>query len=620
MLFYSTALFAGLLIGLADIFLVSQNKRVASRIGIVLRDAVFVNIMSLAITKYLFDIENIYAPALHGPWYPLKYFAVAICVGIACLFVLAIIDRRVTCVKETEKWSGGNWAIRIISVIVFAIGSAAFFGTIWGKASWGDIAPDEMLISLLSPVTGASDEIMVTLFEGPILQVAVVTAIFSIFAFSRRKLVYNFKEKAVTIFPSLARRIISLILAILVFFGGFGYGIIRFDLVKLYQMYMNASPYIEENFANPRETAMKFPEKKRNLIHIYAESIESSYFSKELGGHMDQNLMPELTELSKEGVHFSHLDKGFGGAPWSTGGTWSVAGMVNMEAGIPMKVPMQPNAYGIDSQFLPGAVTIGDILNAQGYEQTIMFGADADFGGLTNYFTLHGNYNIIDYKAAIKNGWIPSDYHVWWGYEDDKLYEYAMNEITRLYETGKPFHFEMETADTHFPDGYLSPNCPTPYDSQYANVIAFSTAEIVRFVRWIQAQPFYENTTIVITGDHMSMDKKFFENFDPNFERTTFNLILNAAPTVADIPDERTHNRTFASFDMFPTMLASMGVQIEGERLGLGTNLFSGEPTIMERDTREFVNEEFNNRSNFYNENILLGSHKPFDNKNVTYY
>lgn len=35
--------------------------------------------------------------------------------------------------------------------------------------------------------------------------------------------------------------------------------------------------------------------------------------------------------------------------------------------------------------------------------------------------------------------------------------------------------------------------------------------------------------------------------------------------------------------DMFPTALAAMGVKIEGDRLGLGTNLFSREETLAEK-------------------------------------
>lgn len=235
-----------------------------------------------------------------------------------------------------------------------------------------------------------------------------------------------------------------------------------------------------------------------------------------------------------------------------------------------------------------------------------MFGADANFGGLNFYYKSHGDFNILDWRGVKEKGWIPEDYNVWWGYEDDKLYEFAKRELTRLSETGKPFHFCMETADTHFPDGYQVPGMPTPYESPYANVILYSQEQTVKFVRWIQEQPFYENTTIVLIGDHLSMDQKFFEGFDTNYKRTCFNLILNPAPNVRDIDNSRLHNRDWANFDMFPTMLASIGVEIEGNRLGIGTNLFSDEQTLFERDGIEFVNEILEKRSNFYNENILV--------------
>ena len=314
---------------------------------------------------------------------------------------------------------------------------------------------------------------------------------------------------------------------------------------------------------------------------------------------MAENLMPELTELSKEGIHFSNTDK-FGGANQTYGSSWSVAGMVNMDMGIPLKIAMDGNSYGKEGVFLPGAIGIGDILNDNGYEQTIMFGADADFGGLTTYFTTHGNFNIFDHKYAIEKGLIPSEYNVWWGFEDKKLYEFAKEEILRLSQTGKPFNFTMETADTHFPDGYLEEDAPKKYESQYANVIAYSTQKAVEFIKWIQQQPFYEDTTIVITGDHLGMDKTFFEDFDETYDRRTFNLILNSPITT-----EKVFNREFATYDMFPTILASMGVEIEGDRLGLGTNLFSGKPTLIERDGFEGEEEGLSYISEFYIEKLL---------------
>ncbi len=67
---------------------------------------------------------------------------------------------------------------------------------------------------------------------------------------------------------------------------------------------------------------------------------------------------------------------------------------------------------------MPGAIAIGDILETQGYNQTVMFGADADYGGLTTFYKTHDDFNIFDYKVAKEKELIPEDYFQWWGFED----------------------------------------------------------------------------------------------------------------------------------------------------------------------------------------------------------
>jgi phosphoglycerol transferase len=64
-------------------------------------------------------------------------------------------------------------------------------------------------------------------------------------------------------------------------------------------------------------------------------------------------------------------------------------------------------------------------------------------------------------------------------------------------------------------------------------------------------------------------------------------------------------NRVFTTMDMYPTILGSMGVTIENERLGLGTNLFSGEETLSEKYGNEYLFEELLKKSNFYNTALL---------------
>ncbi|MBE6801949.1 MAG: LTA synthase family protein [Ruminococcaceae bacterium] len=623
-MFYICAILAGAIVGIIDNLIIRRRKKPLTIIFSIIFDAVISNVVGIFITEVIFQwlaYESMFPLSSHSGRLPLIYGAIVLAVGGILTFIFGVFD-GIFEFKNKDDSPKKGMALKIISIILAVLGVAAITGTKWGSTTFGNLAADQLVINLLTPKEGTSDDVMLTLWTGPVLYTAFATVILAFFIFSVRELFYCHGGKKVKIFSSFARKIVSVVLALALFIGGCSYGIVTFKLVKVIKMNVIESDFIEENYVDPRNVNMQFPEKKRNLIHIYLESMENSYASTDMGGYMDENLIEPLTNLAKEGYSFSHRAEGLGGPISTVGCTWSVASMINMNAGIPMKAAA--NAYGSKDNFLPGAITLGDILESQGYEQSMMLGSTARFGGLNFFYESHGNFNILDYDYAKENGWIPEDYEVWWGYEDDKLYEFAKNELTRLHNTGKPFNFVMETADTHFPDGYVSPNTPTPRDSQYANVIAYSASETEKFVRWIQAQPFYENTTIVIIGDHLSMDTVFFENFDENYLRTTFNLIINPAPELIENETIKTQNRWWCNVDMFPTILASMGVKIDGDRLGLGTNLFSDEPTLFEMNGGETgckkVSNSFEYKSTFYNENIFKGNNEPFNTKNVKYY
>ena len=158
----------------------------------------------------------------------------------------------------------------------------------------------------------------------------------------------------------------------------------------------------------------------------------------------------------------------------------------------------------------------------------------------------------------------------------------------------EPFSFIIYTSDTHMEDGYLSDFCPKEFNDKYSNVINCSSMQVGNFVSWIKKQHFYENTTIVIIGDHLTMDSDYCSNIEQNYKRKTFLSILNSR-TIR----KNNTNRIFSTFDLFPTILASLGVKIEGNKLGLGTNLYSNEPTLLEIFGEELVNSSLSQRSLF---------------------
>ena len=97
------------------------------------------------------------------------------------------------------------------------------------------------------------------------------------------------------------------------------------------------------------------------------------------------------------------------------------------------------------------------------------------------------------------------------------------------------------------------------------------------------------------------MDPAFLEDLDEGYTRTVYNCIINSAI----LPTSGKMTREFATFDMFPTTLAAMGVSIEGDRLALGTNLFSEQETLTEMFGYERLDGELQKRSEWYNEELL---------------
>ena len=229
------------------------------------------------------------------------------------------------------------------------------------------------------------------------------------------------------------------------------------------------------------------------------------------------------------------------------------------------------------------------------------FGSDATFGGRRLCCTQHGNYDFHDWKYYTTNGELPSDYKVWWGFEDEKLFTFAKDRLADLSSQDAPFAFTLLTVDTHYPEGYVCELCGDEFPEQYANVIRCSDNQVSEFIEWCQEQPWYENTTIVLSGDHPTMNKEFCSSASYDYERKCYTAYINAA-----VEPERDDYREFATVDNFPTTLAALGVKIDGNRLGLGTNLFSSEDTLIERDGLEFVNTELQKSSAWMDEQSNL--------------
>jgi len=483
---------------------------------------------------------------------------------------------------KASAWRGKIHLAPALFVLFSGVSVWLVATAVWEARNWNRLTMDEVIIQL-STLKGVGNGMV----EG-YLRSCVRPALLALGAALALTLALRLWKRPLLV-RSASALALSVTGAMLV------YAVVLLDIPAWLTDTYTASDYIELNYVDPRTATLEFPERKRNLIYIWLESVEATYADTDHGGAFTSSPIPELTALAEENVSFTGEGGGVNGGRSLTGATWTAGAMFAQTTGLPLKIPIGDNAMESQEVFFPGITALGDLLEEQGYQQALLIGSNAVFGGRDLYFTQHGDYEIWDYQYSLKHGELPEDYKVWWGYEDEKLFQFAKGHLAELAASGKPFNLSLLTADTHFPDGYVCRLCGDAFgDDQYSNVMACSDRQVCEFIAWVQKQPFYEDTTIVLTGDHTTMDADYCDDVSPEYPRRALTVILNPAAEERDPAF-----RDYSTMDLFPTTLAAMGVEIKGGRLGLGTDLFSGIPTLVERDGPERMKRELNRKSEF---------------------
>ena len=379
--------------------------------------------------------------------------------------------------------------------------------------------------------------------------------------------------------------------------------------------FQSVGNFYEQHYVEPKKVAIAAPNKKRNLIIIFAESMESTYANTE---YFEDNIIPDLTKLAEENVSFSHND-GLGGFKNLKGAKYTMASLVAQNCAIPLRLPIEAARFHPQNGFLPGATCLYDVLAKDGYKLIYMQGTLKQSSGKDKFFVTHGNTQIFDWnyysardnltinKVKKQKGKYTSLFKR--AIRDDRLFMYVKEKLTEIAAQNKPFALTFLTLDTHFgTEHFDSKNCQIKYHSKdflddhyFKNVVSCSDSQIAEFVEWVKKQPFYKDTEIVIVGDHLTMGDTVFND---KMDRSVYNVYIN--PSVK-VDSAVTKNRQFTALDTMPTILETMGYKIDGHKLGLGVSLMSGEKTLIENGmTIDELNNELDKQSKIYDK-LLFG-------------
>ena len=339
-------------------------------------------------------------------------------------------------------------------------------------------------------------------------------------------------------------------------------------LIKICKVYLepskmcNSELYLKE-YIFPDSVMIKFPGRKKNLIYLMLESMEVNF----------KDYTPEINEISKENISFLP-----GGVDVAMTG-WTIAAQVSKNCGIPLYLPKGLENSEQIFRFLPRAKCLTDILAENGYNQIYVQGSNGDFASTRNFWTQHGVGVFQDFSYYIKKG-VADRKDVLWGLPDKKLYGFLREELDGLAQDSlRPFAMYAATIDTHFPEGLVSEGCPISEteNTQYPSVLRCASSQLASFLQWTKKQSWYENTVIVLVGDHTWDTFTDLLNMPKEEPLYWIDVFINSQKQSPKL------ERNFSSFDMYPTVLEAMGAEIEGHRLGLGTSLFSNEKTLLEK-------------------------------------
>ncbi len=303
-----------------------------------------------------------------------------------------------------------------------------------------------------------------------------------------------------------------------------------------------------------------------NLVYIYAEGFERSFFDEE----QFPELIRELKIIEREGTSFTNVKD-----VYQTG--WTMAGLVSSQCGIPLFTPSNGNSMSGMDAYLPGALGLGDLLKTEGYHLTFMGGAKNSFAGKDKFLKTHKFDEVLGLDEMLPHLQDKS-YISGWGLYDDTLLDLAFEKYKALSSNQQNFALFLLTLDTHFPIGKTSSSTShISYrrgDSPALNAFASSDFLIAQFVRRIKSVPTGANTVIVIASDHLFAGYDMLNLGNRNKRSNMFIVLHPKQPGLGYV------GTPGSTLDIGATIMPFLGFR---GALGLGRNLLDTGIDILER-------------------------------------
>lgn len=354
--------------------------------------------------------------------------------------------------------------------------------------------------------------------------------------------------------------------------------------------------YVKANRSEPNPN-MFGAAKGKNVIVVTLESLQTFLIGASVNG---QEVTPFLNEFINESYYFDNFFHQTGQGKTSD------------------------SEFLIDTSLYPlnrGAVffTHGnndynatpEILRQQGYFTSVFHANNATFWNRNIMYSALGYdryYNELDYK-------ITPETNLNWGLKD---IEYFDQSVDILKTVNQPFYARFLTLTNHYPFTYdEDTKFIEPYNSgngvfdRYIVTARYLDESIKKFIERLKAEGLYDNSIIVLYGDHYGISEKHNRAMAQFLEKdqiTEFDTLnLQRTPLYIHIPGQtegQTISKPTGQIDMKPTILNLLGVDSTND-IRFGHDMFSDEYTgfVVLRDG-SFVTDKYAYKNNTFYDRI----------------
>jgi phosphoglycerol transferase MdoB-like AlkP superfamily enzyme len=193
---------------------------------------------------------------------------------------------------------------------------------------------------------------------------------------------------------------------------------------------------------------------------------------------------PAFNRLKQEGIYFSNV---------YASGDRTNKGLPAILSGY----PAMPNTTIIHSPAKSARLKVlSQVFKEKGYATPFFYGGEPEFANIKSYL-LHGGFDPI----VSKDDFAKKDMNSKWGAHDGVVMNRVFNELNNL---SKPFFATWLTLSSHEPFEIPVQAVFKGQDiaTQFLNSLHYTDQVLADFISKCRNQPWWNNTLMIITGDH----------------------------------------------------------------------------------------------------------------------